>query len=511
MNSNSKRIAKNTLFLYIRMAVLMIVTLFTSRIVLDKLGVEDFGIYNVVGGVAAVFTFFSSSLANATQRFLNIELGKGNIEGARNIFSQHLAIYLFLVIGMVVLAETVGLWLVHHKLVIAPERMSAALWTYQFAVLALCVSFIGIVFNSAIIAHEDMRIYSYVGIADAFLRLTIAYAISVVEFDRLVTYSILLLLVALCVQGSYAIYALRRYKECQLCFSYDKDGMWSTFNFISWNVVGTVIFLLKDQGVNILLNLFFGPVVNAARAVSFQVSAAISNFSNNFYMSVQPQIVKSYAAGERAYLNTLFLNSTKYSLFLMWLFCLPVMLEIVVILNLWLKEVPQGTEIFTRWVLADALLSTMTAPAWTVVLAVGRLKKYTLLCNGCLLLIFPLSYLFLSLGYGPVSVFVITFVVRILQVISSILFANTYIHFGISAYFKRVIYPVICVYLLSGSVSLLVWKQVGNGFLALFAVCVVTFLSTVVAVYYIGLDKSERMFCLDIMKSRWRSFRNIFH
>ncbi len=507
MNTNSKRIAKNTLFLYIRMVVLMVVTLFTSRIVLDKLGVEDFGIYNVVGGVAATFTFFTSSLSNATQRFLNIELGKGNSAGTRSIFSQHLAIYLFFVIVTIILAETAGLWFVRHKLVIAPERMSAALWTYQFTVLSLCVSFIGIVFNSAIIAHEDMKVYSYVGMGDAFLRLAIACAISVVEFDRLVAYSALLFLLALCVQGSYAAYSLRKYEECQLRFSYDKDGVKSTLGFISWNVVGTVIFLLKDQGVNILLNLFFGPVVNAARAVSFQVSAAISNFSNNFYVSVQPQIVKSYAAGEHAYLNTLFLNSTKYSLFLMWLFCLPVMLGVSIILDLWLKTVPPDTEIFIKWVLADAILSTMTAPSWTVTLAVGKLRKYTLLCNGCLLLIFPLAYLFLSLGYSPVSVFIITFVVRILQVTSSVLFANSYIHFGLSAYFRHVISPAIGVYLLSGSVSWLVWRQMNDGFLALLAICAVTFSATAVAVYYIGLDKSERMFCLNILKSRVGSSR----
>lgn len=504
MKSNSKRIAKNTLYLYIRMIVLMIVTLFTSRVVLDKLGVEDFGIYNVVGGVAVAFAFFTSSLANATQRFLNIELGKGDMDGAKRVFSQHLVIYLLFVVVMLGLAETAGLWFVHHELVIPSDRLSAALWTYQFTVFSLCISFIGIVFNSAIIAHEDMKIYSYVSMLDAFLRLTIAYAISVVHSDRLVLYSILLFVVAICVQGSYAVYSLRKYEECRLRFSYEKGGIKSTLNFISWNVVGTAIFLLKDQGLNILLNLFFGPVVNAARAISFQVSAAISNFSNNFYVSVQPQIVKSYAAGDREYLTTLFLNSTKYSLFLMWFFCLPVMLGTGVILSLWLKEVPLNTETFTRWVLADAILSTMTAPSWTVILAVGKLKRYTLFCNGCLLLIFPIAYVFLLLGYNPVSVFIITFAVRILQVINSVLFANVYIRFGLLTYFRRVIWPAVCVYSLSGLVSLFIWRQMDVSIAALFVICVVTFVSTVLSVYYIGLGRGERALCLNILKSRYK-------
>ena len=382
MDPNSKRIAKNTIFLYIRMLFIMFITLFTSRVILDKLGIEDFGINNVVGGLAMMFTFFSSSLTNATQRFLNIELGIKNSLGANRVFNQHLIIYVIIICIVILLAETIGLWIVINKLVIPSERLSAALWVYQFTIISLAITLIGIVFNSMIIAHEDMKIYSYVGILDGILKLVIAYAICVLPFDRLITYSFLLLTVTLLVQGSYAYYCFKNYKECKLHFIWNKKSIKDTFSFISWNVVGTAIYATKDQGTNLLLNIYFGPTVNAARAIAYQVSSAVSSFGVNFYTSVRPQIVKSYSNGNVDYLNKLFFKSSKYSIFLMWIVILPVILCIDTLLELWLVEVPFQTNIFIVWVLADSMLALLTNPTWSIALATGKLKKYTLIGNG---------------------------------------------------------------------------------------------------------------------------------
>lgn len=494
MSENSNRIVKNTFFLYFRMLFLMGISLFTSRVILDKLGIEDFGIYNVVGGLASMFTFFSSSLANATQRYLNIALGERNQKKATQTFNQHFVIYLFFVLIIVGCSLTIGLWFVKHKLVIPVDRMIAALYVYYFTIASLCVTFLGIVFNSVIIAHEDMRIYSKVSVLEGGLKLVIVYLLTVLSFDRLIMYSILYLLITLLIQSFYAFYCFRNYSECRIHLSFHPISMYRTLSFIAWNAFGTVIYALKDQGVNILLNIFFGPVVNSARAISYQINSAIISFSTNFFTSVRPQIVKSYATGEYEYLNKLFMSSSKYALYLFWLFGLPMMVGIDTILDVWLKEVPLHTNVFTRWILADSLLALLTHPTWAVVLAIGSLKKYILLGNGCLILIFPLSYALCKMGYDPESVFIVMFFVRILQVFVVVGLVNEHLRFGFWQYYKQVFYPCGIVIFLSGSVTYIVNYLLGKGILSFSVMCLVALFSTTLTIWFLGLNGDERSY-----------------
>jgi len=491
-NANNKRIAKNTLFLYIRMMALMVITLYTQRVVLDKLGIEDFGIYNIVAGLTSMFTFFSTSLANATQRYLNIELGRNNKAGASKVFSQHIFIYMGFTLIVFIAAETFGLWFVKHKLVIPPDRLTSALWTFHFMVLSVCVTLLCIVFNSAIIAHEDMKVYSYIGIVEGVAKLAIAFIISTVSFDRLIAYSTLLAFVVVAIQIYYGFYCLKHYDECKIRLRADIKSIKQTLGFISWNMLGTVIYMLKDQGLNILLNLFFGPAINAARAISFQVSSAITSFSNNFFMSVRPQMVKSYATGNTNYFIKLFFYSTKYSLFLIWLFCLPAMLCIDDLLALWLKEVPEHTNIFTVWVLADVTLATMTNAPWTAILSVGKMKRYVLFGNGTLLLIFPISYLFLALGHDALSVFIVTFIIRIVQVVAVITISNQYVKFGILAYLRKVIQPAMLVFFFSGIISYIFHLSTGITHATIVNTTVVSSTSITAAIIVCGLSSGER-------------------
>lgn len=502
MDSKSKRIAKNTIFLYIRMLFVMFITLFTSRVVLDKLGIEDFGINNVVGGLAMMFAFFSSSLTNATQRFLNIELGLKNPIGANHVFNQHLVIYVIIICVVVLLAETIGLWFVMNKLVIPLERLSAALWVYQFTIISLAITLIGIVFNSMIIAHEDMKIYSYVGMLEGVLKLIIAYAISVLPFDRLITYSFLLLILTLLVQSCYACYCFKCYEECKFHFIWNKKSIKETFSFISWNFVGTAIYAVNDQGINILLNVFFGPIVNAARAISYQVSSAINNLGTNFYTAVRPQLVKSYAAKDYGYLIYLFFNSSKYSFFLMWMLCLPVMLSIDTILNLWLKEVPQYTNVFTRWILAYSLVNILTNPIWSIMLAVGKLKKYISIGSGIMLINFPIAYFFLKWGYSPVCVFISLFLIRLLYLLITLKILREHINFSFTSYLKKVLLPCVNVFVLSAFISIPIYKVLSDNLLEELTSSFISIIMIIASIWMLGCTQKEKMLIRKFIKHK---------
>lgn len=499
MESRSKRIVKNTLFLYFRMAFLMLITLYTSRVLLDKLGIEDFGIYNVVGGIAMMFTFFSSSLANVTQRFLNIELGRNNIRGASDIFNQHLFLYISLSIIVIIFAESIGLWFINYKLVIPIERQFAAICVFQFSILSLCVTLIGIVFNSVIIAHEDMKIYSYISVFEGIAKLIVAYVISISVFDRLIFYGLLLFLITIFIQSFYAIYCIKNFTECKLYFIWDKVLLKNTSAIVGWNIIGTAVYAINDSGINVLLNIFFGPIVNAARAISFQISSAVSNLAVNFFTSVRPQIVKSYASGDFEYLVKLFFNSSRYSFYLLWFLCLPVMFSIDTILNFWLKEVPDFTGIFTIWVLIYSLINVLNNPVWSIALAVGKLKNYILIGSSIFLLIFPLSYIALKMGASPISVFIIMCIVRTLYLIKVLDIIREYINFTFYDYLIYVIKPILKVICLS---VVLVWsiKCINTGTVISFIIFIfISFLIILFTIYMFGITKEENKVLKNIL------------
>ena len=502
-NTNNRRIVKNTFFLYARMIILLVVSLYTSRVVLDKLGVEDFGIHNVVAGFVGMLVFFRSSLSNVTQRFLNIELGKGNLLRAKQIFCQHFLLYCAIIFFFLLIGETIGLYFVSHKLVIPSERIEAAMMAYQFALISVCFTLFGIVFDSAIIAHEDMKVYSIIGVVEGIAKLGIAFIISIVNADRLITYAFLLMVVVASVQIYYLCYCHRKYSECKFIWYWNRKTLSQTFSFISWNFVGTIIYMLKDQGLNVLLNLFFGPSVNAARAVSYQVNGAIVNCNSNFVTSVQPQIVKSYATGDYAYLNTLFFKSTKYSLLLMWMLCLPVILYMDAILSLWLKEVPEHTANFTIWILLDSILATMTNAPWIITMATGKLRRYVLRSNGVLIMIFPLSYIALLLGLSPETVFIIIFIIRFFQIASILYGVNSQIHFGILNYTHNIITPFVAVILTSLPLSLIAryYLLPVRGISSLAGLMIV-FLITVITTWFVGIDNKEKTKVLNMVNSK---------
>lgn len=508
MNSNSKRIAKNTMMLYVRMGILLFVNLFASRVLLEKLGVEDFGIYNVIGGVAGMFTFFTSSLANATQRFLNIELGRNNVEGAKNVFQQHLTLYLAILIGVIVVAEPIGLWLIHHKLVIPADKLVAAVWIFQFTLVSLGASLVGIVFNSVLVSHENMSVYAYLSIFEGIAKLLICYIISVAVSNRLIFYGLLLMLTNLLVQASYMSYCFKKYQECKIGVRWDKKLLRETSGIVGWNTVGTAVWMVNDNFMNILLNMFFGPVVNAARAISFQVNAALGNFTSNFFVAVRPQLMKGYSQKDFSNVKTLLYNSTRYSIFLFFVLAIPVVFCIDPLLNLWLKQVPENTALFSILVIAITFVSVPKNPLWDIVLATGNLRKYQIVGCTILLFAFPISYVLLRMGFPAVSVFYVLLVVRFFHYVVSVIIVLPMIECSLVEYSSCIYKPVLRVMPLAIILHLLLKDIFPVGTLWTFGYIALSVMLNLCLIYTLGISSKEKQYVWSFVKLKLNHEKN---
>ena len=405
---NNRRIAKNTALLYVRMFITLAVALYTSRIVLEKLGVVDFGINNVVAGMVSMFTFLNGTLASGTQRFITFALGEGDKRKLCETFSTTFVIHfaLSVLIGVVILLG--GLYFLNGRLVIPAERMEAAYWVFYCSVMTVVLNITQVPYMSSIIAHEDMGVYAYMSIFDAVAKLGVAYALIVADIDRLKLYAVLMALVQVCDMVFYRLYCIRRYEECRVRKIFDKRLAKEVLGFSGWNIFGSTAVLLNNQGFNMLLNVFYGPVLNAARGISNQVNGVASQFVNNFQTAVNPQIVKYYANGETAEMNRLIYNNARFSGLMVLYIIVPLMVELPFVLGIWLGKYPDETVFLTRIILLQTLITSMTRSVVMGNHATGKMKMPNLLAGSVLLLSLPLSYLLFKLGASLHTVMVIT-------------------------------------------------------------------------------------------------------
>lgn len=440
---NNKRIAKNTLYLYFRTLFVMGVTIFTSRIVLDILGIEDYGIYNVVGGFVSMFSIFSSTLTVASQRFIAYELGKENPK-IKNVFSTTVSIHILLAFVILILLESVGIWFLNSKMNIATERLNAANWVFQCSVITFCINIISIPYNAAIIAYEKMSAFAYISIFEVIAKLASVYALYVIAFDSLIVYAIFMLLVAVALRFLYGIYCNRKFKECRYVFIFEKKTFKDILGFSGWNFIGSSASILNGQGINMLINVFFGVTLNAARGVATQVDAAINTFVQNFMMALNPQITKSYAAGDFEHVNKMVIVGTKFAFFLFWILCLPVYLNTDYILNIWLKEVPEYTTVFIRLSIIYTLCQNLSQCLYTTMLATGRIRKYQIIVGGLSLLAFPMTWISFKMGfpvewgYWSMIIFSIVCLVARLHLLQAMVPLFSGWHF-----IRKVIFPII--------------------------------------------------------------------
>ena len=501
--NNNKKIVKNTLYLYIRTFFTMLISLYTSRVVLSVLGVNDYGIYNVIGGIAGSFSFLSSMLSNATQRYLNVAIGQNDKKKANHVFNMNMLIYLIYAFVSILIIEIGGAWFIENKMVLAPERVDAAYWCLHSTVIILLVTLVSSVYESVLIARENMKVYAYMGIYDAIMKLLIVFIVSIITFNKLKTYAVLIALISITSRLIPAIYTLVHYEETKLKFYWDAYSFKSMSKFIGWNFINTVVFILNDQGMNMLLNMFFGPAVNAARGLSIQVKSAVSNFAMGFFTAIRPQIVKSYAAGDTSRFTELIFNSGKFTFFLLWLICLPVMLRIDNILLFWLGNVPDWTAQFVIWILIFNLINcSFCDPMWQGIQAIGELKKYVAIGSLIYFLAFPITWIALKFNGSPLLAFQILVLVRICYFIITTLIFRKYSYFSLYKYAHSVLSPVLKVVIVSLILSFLINEVMPYDFISTVIVCLLTVFLVGFSIFIVGLNLNERVLLLETIKKK---------
>lgn len=493
-SANNKRIAKNTLFLYVRMLFIMAVQLYTSRVVLNTLGVVDYGIYNVVGGIVTMFTFLNGAMTTSTQRYITFELGKGHLERLKIVFTTCVQIHLLISLIVILLGETVGLWFLYEKMVIPEDRFSAAMWVYQLSILTMCVQVMSVPYNSDIVAHERMGAFAAISVVEVILKLAVVYLLVIGDFDKLILYAILIAVIQLLIRYIYTRYCHKHFPESVLIRAFDKSLVKEMSKFMGWNIWGNLAATLFGTGLNLLLNVFFGPAVNAARAIAVQVETAIANFSSNFLMAVNPQITKLYAQDDLTDMHKLIFRASKFTFFLMLTLSLPVIMETDTILTVWLKIVPDYTVVFLRLLLCIVTIDAVARPLMTAAAATGNVKLYQSLIGGILLSIVPIAYVVLRLGGSPESVYVVHLVICIIAFLTRLWVVKPMIRLSMRQYFGNVIFPCIVVMSVSLLLSMLVKNFLPTGIFSTIIVCLSSVLFVLLLTYMIGLTVGERNF-----------------
>ena len=488
----NKRIAKNTMLLYIRMGVMMVISFFTARITLEALGVVDYGINNVVGGLVSMFSLISSSLSSSVSRFMTYGLGKGDKKELNTIFSTSVNIQIILAIIVVIAIETIGVWFLNNKMVIPTERLTAAHWVLQSSTLLFAIGLLSVPYNAAIIAHEKMGVYAYFTLFDAFSRLAIIFAIKYYGGDKLILLAIISLIPTLIKQFYYWHYSKKHFEECTYHAVWDKKVFKEMFGFAGWNFIGCTAGLTKDQGVNIAINMFTGPAINAARGIAMQINGIIGQFIGNFMVAINPQITKEYAAGNLKRMHTLIFKSTRFSYYLFLFLSIPILLEIETILYIWLGQVPEHTVLFTRLVIILSLAEIISNALITAQNATGKIKNYQIVVGGILLMNFPVSYILLRMGYFPEITVIVAIIISQLCLAARLSFLKNSIKLPITLFAKEVYCNVILVSISAFVFPLTCHLFIENNLTRFVTVCLVSVITSGLAIYFIGCNNDEQ-------------------
>lgn len=492
--SSNKRIAKNTTFLYFRMLLTLLVGLYTSRVVLQTLGISDYGLYNVVGGIITLFTFINSTLASGTQRFMSYALGEENFKKMKYVFSTAIYLHALFSIIIVIIAEVVGLWLLYNKMQIPDGRMVAAFWVFQFSIFATMVKMMEVPYMATLIAHEKMNIYAYISIYDVVMKLLIVYLIQIIYYDKLILYAFLLFVVHVSSALIYLFYCRAKYNETRSIAGFDRSTFKEIASFSGWNVLGCGAVALQGQGVNILLNMFFGTVVNAARGIAFQVNAIILQFVHNFQVAVNPQIVKLYASGQKDEMINLVLNNSKFAAYLFLIIAIPAFIEIEFVLKIWLGNYPDYAPIFLRIIIIQSLIQTMNRPVVMAIHAVGKMKAINLTSGSALLLILPVSYVLLKFGCSPVTIFLVNIIPWLFELLFGLYWLRKYMDFPMLEFYKKVYGVVFPIGGFALSIPYTVHFLIDeNEILRFLAVGFLSIISTALIIAYLGISKSLRI------------------
>lgn len=483
---------------------MMLIGLYTSRVILNVLGVEDYGTYNVVGGVVSMFSLLTASMSSAISRFLTYELGRGDLDHLKRVFSTSLNVQFIMAAIIIVATEIVGVWFLNYKMNIPEGRMEAANWVMQCSILTFVVGLLMSPYNASIISHEKMGIYAYVSIWDAVMKLLIVFALYISPFDKLKSYAVLLLCVSLMTTCIYWVYCKRHFEECRYQRILDKKLLKEITSYAGWGVVGDGAYILNTQGVNILINLFFGVTLNAARGIATIVDNLMQNFVRNFMVALNPQIIKNYAAGNLEQMHKLIIQGSKFSFFLTILFLIPISLEARILLKLWLSVVPEYTVVFTQLSLIASACIALTKTLTTAISATGDIRDFEIVVCLMYLSIFPITWIAFSFGLSPVSSYIIYLAIVFLMVFAKIHIVARKIHMSRILFINEVLLKALAVSVISLILPTVICLVQTDSIIRLFEVCVVSLLSTLASIWTVGMNKYERGYLLNVMRERFR-------
>ena len=501
---NNKRIAKNTIFLYIRMFFAMGVSLYTSRVILDTLGVVDYGVWNVVAGVIAMFSFLNTSMSTATSRFMMYELGKGSEESIQKVFSSACTIHLGIALTVLILGETVGLWFLHNKLVLPVDRMFASDIVYQITILSTMVSITQVPYNAAIMANEKMDVYAYIGMADICLRLVIVFVLMLSPFDKLISYGLLTLVVSVSIAMTYRIYCRRKLQGCRLFLSKDMAQIKPMLSFSGWDLYGNLSVMARTQGVNMLLNMFFSAAMNAASGLATQVQGAVMNFAMNVVQAFRPQIVKSYASGDYLRMSTLISKAAQYTTMLLLLFTIPLCVEIDFVLGLWLKVVPDYAATFCVYTLVFNIFTNIAGCVVYGVHATGKVKRICFINGTLYLLVIPISYISYKMGGQPQIAFLFNIFAVIGGMLSNIYTLHLYVpEFKIKPFISNVLVKSTLISALNIGLCILVKNHFESSFFRLMICCAISIMVIGTSTYLFVMSSSDRMLLKSKIQTRF--------
>ncbi|MFV5693024.1 lipopolysaccharide biosynthesis protein [Flavobacterium sp. LT1R49] len=491
---NNKRIAKNTFILYIRMFFTMGVSLYTSRVVLNTLGIEDYGVYSIVGGIVTLFSFFNSAMTSATQRFLAFDIGKNDLEKLKKTFNATLNIHIAISVLVLVLAETIGLWFVNDKLNLPIDRMVAVNWVYQFSIFTFLLGIIQVPYDALIVAREKMDIYAYMAFVEVSLKLIIVYILVISSFDKLILYAGLLFIVSFIVRMAHKQYCKWHYEESKYQFYFDKLFYKELLSYSGWSLFGNIAAVARGQGSNILLNLFFGTVLNAAYGISMQVQTTVQGFVLNFQMAVNPQIIKQYAAGNTEQCLKLIFQSAKFSYFLLFIIATPIIFNIDFILELWLKNPPRYTSVFVNLCLINLLIECISGPLMIGAQATGNIKWYQIVIGTLIFLNLPISYILLKTYKNPELIYYSSIIISLLSLVFRLFFLKNIMKFPVKDFLNnvllRIVFVTIFVILLNHFFFQLI--IIRNNMVYFFVNISIICFSAMLLIYAIGIDAEEK-------------------
>lgn len=492
ISSNNKTLAKNTLFLYFRMLLTMLIGLYTSRVVINVLGISDYGIYNVIGGIVAIFASLNGAMASASSRYITFYIGRNDQTQLKHIFSILALFHIFIAVIILLLCETIGLWFFYEKMQIPSDRMNVAFWLLQFSYASVFLSVINTPYTSLIVGREKMDIYAYISVFDSLAKLIIVLLISYSPIDKLLFYGFFLFVIQFVDFILYRVYCRRRFPESIMTLNINRGIVKEIICYSGWSLFGNLAFAANTQGVNLLLNMFFGPVVNAARGVAVQVNNLINSFVSNYQMALNPQIVKNFASENFNRMHTLMFASARYGFYLLFVISLPVFLESEILLELWLKIVPQNTVLFLRIILCTCLVGSL-ANSWTVAAgATGNIRKYSLMVGLLMLLVVPVSYLFLRNGFPALCVFVVHFIFSCFCLIARVFIIHRMINMKIIEYLRGVCVPVFFVSIAAFVIPFILHINMVQSWTRFFIVTLVSFICSLACVWCLGLKKNEK-------------------